>query len=104
LDGIDEGAKYGVESSSRSSRDGRSSSGGDSQRGSDEKSSSASSDKSTSSSQYTRYLRTYDSNKDGVLEKEEWSKSKYIKGDFDQDGDGKLTLAELTAGFDRNKK
>jgi Ca2+-binding EF-hand superfamily protein len=104
LDGIDEGAKYGVESSSRSSRDDRSSSGGDSERGSDEKSSSASSDKSTSSSQYTRYLRTYDSNKDGVLEKEEWSKSKYIKEDFDQDGDGKLTLVELTKGFDRNKK
>ncbi|MFP6575747.1 MAG: hypothetical protein VB912_11380, partial [Pirellulaceae bacterium] len=105
LDGIDEGAKYGVESSSRSSRDGRSSSGGDSERRSgDEKSSSASSDKSTSSSQYAKYLRTYDSNKDGVLEKKEWSKSRYIKEEFDQDGDGKLTLDELTKGFDKGKK
>ncbi|MFP6671943.1 MAG: hypothetical protein VB857_11050, partial [Pirellulaceae bacterium] len=105
LDGIDEGAKYGVESSSRSSRDGRSSSGEDSERRSgDEKSSSASSDTSTSSSQYAKYLRTYDSNKDGVLEKKEWSKSRYIKEEFDQDGDGKLTLDELTKGFDKGKK
>ena len=105
LDGIDEGAKYGVESSSRSSRDGRSSSGRDSERGSnDDKSSSTSSDKSTSNSQYARWMRTYDSNKSGVLEKEEWSKSKYIKEEFDLDGDGKLTLDELTKGFDKNKK
>ncbi|HIN94916.1 MAG TPA: hypothetical protein EYN03_04655 [Planctomycetes bacterium] len=49
-------------------------------------------------------MRTYDSNKDGVLEKKEWSKSRYIKEEFDQDGDGKLTLDELTKGFDKGKK
>ena len=99
LDGIDDGAKYGVESNSRSSG------GRDSARRSDNKddgkSSSSSSGTSTSSSRYAKWMQTFDSNKSGVLEKEEWSKNKNIKEEFDLDGDGKITLDELTKGFDK---
>lgn len=99
LDGIDDGAKYGVESSSRSSG------GRDSDRRSDGKddgkSSSSSSGKSSSNSKYVNFLKRLDTNKDGVLTQEEWSKSKYIKKEFDQNGDGKLTLEELTKGLEK---
>ena len=99
LDGIDEGAKYGADSSRRSSDRGsseRSSDDGDDKQSSSEKNSS-------SNSRYAKWFQTFDSDKSGVLEKEEWSKNKYIKPDFDVNGDGKLTLEELSNGFAKKK-
>jgi Ca2+-binding EF-hand superfamily protein len=41
-------------------------------------------------------LNQYDQNKNGVLEREEWSKMRNEPEKGDKDGDGKITLDELT--------
>jgi Ca2+-binding EF-hand superfamily protein len=47
---------------------------------------------------YAKSLLTqYDANKNGVLDKEEWSKMRGSPGAADKNGDGKITLDELTA-------
>ena len=97
LDAIDEGVKYGAESSRRSSGSRSTESG------SDKQASSTSTGQSSSNSRYAKWFQTYDSNKSGMLEKEEWSKSRYIKPEFDTNGDGKLTLEELSNGFAKKK-
>jgi hypothetical protein len=42
-------------------------------------------------------LRQYDANKNGVLDKDEWSNARSISKDTDANGDGTVTLDELTA-------
>ena len=44
-------------------------------------------------------LEKIDADKNGSLNKEEWSQNKFIKDSFDKDEDGKITLEELTKGF-----
>ena len=101
LDGIDEGAKYGAESSRRSSD--RGSSERSSNDGDDKRSTSTEKSSSSSNTRYAKWFQTFDSNKSGMLEKEEWSKNRYIKPEFDVNGDGKLTLEELSNGFAKKK-
>ena len=40
-------------------------------------------------------IQESDFNKDGVLSKEEWSRSSFFKDSMDADKDGKLTPTEL---------
>lgn len=42
-------------------------------------------------------LRQYDANKNGVLDKDEWANARSISKDTDANGDGTVTLDELTA-------
>ena len=44
-------------------------------------------------------VKKYDTNDDGTLDKAEWSENKFIKDSFDANGDGKITVEELTKGF-----
>ena len=44
-------------------------------------------------------MQQLDANKNGSLEQAEWSKNESIENSYDSDGDGKLTLEELTKGF-----
>ena len=44
-------------------------------------------------------IKKYDTNSDGTLDKDEWSKNKFIEDSFDANGDGKITVEELTKGF-----
>ena len=43
--------------------------------------------------------KKYDTNNDGTLDKAEWSENKFIEDSFDANGDGKITVEELTKGF-----
>ena len=47
----------------------------------------------------TSLFAAMDADKNGSLNKEEWSQNKFIKDSFDKDEDGKITLEELTKGF-----
>lgn len=75
-------------SSGSASRSGSSSSSG---------SSSGSSDAQRIRSYAEGLLRQYDANKNGVLDKDEWSNARSISKDTDANGDGTVTLDELTA-------
>ena len=44
-------------------------------------------------------VKKYDTNNDGTLDKAEWSENKFIEDSFDANGDGKITVEELTKGF-----
>ncbi|PHS14000.1 MAG: hypothetical protein COA78_06360 [Blastopirellula sp.] len=52
---------------------------------------------------YTRYaqmmMKQYDTNKNGSVDKSEWSKMKGNPGEFDKNRDGRLDLKEMTAGL-----
>jgi hypothetical protein len=67
-----------------------------------EKTSPPTPDRSQIDSRVRRYaealLRQYDKNKNGVLEKDEWSQMPEQWRTADRNGDGKITLEELTAG------
>jgi len=64
-------------------------------------STSGSSDRAALDSKYRKYaeslLRQYDKNKNGVLEKDEWMQMRGNWRDADTNGDGVITLDELTA-------
>ncbi len=47
----------------------------------------------------TALLRQYDANRNGTLERDEWSKMANDPGKGDKDGDGVITLDELSARF-----
>ncbi len=47
----------------------------------------------------TALLRQYDANRNGTLERDEWSKMANDPGKGDKDGDGVITLDELAARF-----
>jgi Ca2+-binding EF-hand superfamily protein len=44
---------------------------------------------------YSKLLQKYDSNSDGSLSKDEWSKMSKDPAAADEDGDGRITLLEL---------
>ena len=97
LDGIDEGATYG--GTGGSSR-GRSSS--DDKK--DDNQGKSTSSKSTGTlSRTAKYvngvMEKYDTDKNGSLDKAEWSESSLIKPEYDANGDGKITVEELTKAF-----
>ena len=101
LDGIDEGATYG--GTGGSSR-GRSSSNDKKDDRKDDDQGKASSSKSTgTSSRVAKYvngvMKTYDTDKNGSLDKAEWSKARWVKDSYDKNEDGKMTVEELTKGF-----
>jgi Ca2+-binding EF-hand superfamily protein len=99
LDAIDEGVSYGGGESSR----GRGSSDNNKSDGRQKTDSSKSTDSSSGSSRYAKYangiMEKHDTDKNGSLNNEEWSKNRWIKESFDKDGDGKMTIDELTKGF-----
>jgi len=101
LDGIDEGATYG--GAGGSSR-GRSSSNDKKDDGKDDTQGKSSSSKSTGTlSRTAKYvngvMEKYDTDKNGSLDKAEWSKNRWVKDSYDKNEDGKMTVEELTKGF-----
>jgi hypothetical protein len=101
LDGIDEGATYG--GAGGASR-GRSSSDDKKDDGKDDTQRKSSSSKSTGTlSRTAKYvngvMEKHDTDKNGSLDKAEWSKNRWIKDSYDKDEDGKMTVEELTKGF-----
>ena len=52
----------------------------------------------------TALLRQYDANRNGTLERDEWSKMANDPGKGDKDGDGVITLDELAARFSEQNR